>query len=33
MGLYFYRLFGAAALDAGMYEGIEADRTVTGRQP
>jgi hypothetical protein len=31
MGLYFYRLFGAATLDAGMYEGIEADRTVTGQ--
>ena len=31
MGLYFYRTFGAATLDAGMYEGIEADRTVTGQ--
>ncbi len=26
MGLYLYRLMGAATLDAGMYEGIEADR-------
>jgi hypothetical protein len=26
MGLYLYRLMGAAMLDAGMYEGIEADR-------
>jgi hypothetical protein len=31
MGLYFYRAMGAATLDAGMYEGIEADRTVTGQ--
>jgi hypothetical protein len=29
MGLYLYRLMGAAMLDAGMYEGIEADRTTT----
>ena len=29
MGLYLYRLIGAAMLDAGMYEGIEADRTTT----
>lgn len=26
MGLYLYRLMGAAMLDAAMYEGIEADR-------
>jgi hypothetical protein len=26
MGLYLYRLLGAATLDATMYEGIEADR-------
>ena len=25
MGLFFYRLLGAAMLDAGMYEGIEAE--------
>ncbi len=25
MGLYLYRLMGAAMLDAGMYEGVEAD--------
>jgi hypothetical protein len=25
MGLYVYRLFGAAVLDASIYEGIEAD--------
>jgi hypothetical protein len=31
MGLYFYRLLGAATLDAGMYEGIEADRSTTGQ--
>lgn len=29
MGLYLYRLMGAAMLDAAMYEGIEADRSVT----
>jgi hypothetical protein len=30
MGLFAYRLLGAAMLDAGMYEGIEADgRTTT----
>lgn len=31
MGLYFYRVFGAATLDGGMYEGVEADRSVTGQ--
>lgn len=31
MGLFFYRLMGAAMLDASMYEGIEADRSVTGQ--
>ena len=31
MGLYFYRLIGAATLDASMYEGIEADRSVIGQ--
>jgi hypothetical protein len=31
MGLYAYRLLGAATLDAGMYEGIEADRATTGQ--
>jgi len=31
MGLFFYRLLGAAMLDAGMYEGIEADRHTTGQ--
>lgn len=29
MGLFAYRLLGAAMLDAGMYEGIEADRQTT----
>jgi hypothetical protein len=29
MGLYLYRLEGAALLDGGMYEGIESDRSVT----
>ena len=29
MGLYLYRLMGAATLDGGMYEGIEADRGTT----
>jgi len=29
MSLYIYRLEGAAMLDAGMYEGIEHDRSVT----
>jgi hypothetical protein len=29
MSLYAYRLLGAAMLDAGMYEGIEADRKTT----
>jgi len=27
MALFAYRLFGAALLDAGVYEGIEADRS------
>lgn len=31
VGLFFYRLMGAAMLDAAMYEGIEADRQVTGQ--
>jgi len=29
MGLYLYRLEGAALLDGAMYESIEADRSVT----
>ena len=29
MNLFLYRLFGAAMLDAGMYEGLEADRRTT----
>lgn len=29
MGLFAYRLLGAAILDGGMYEGIEADRRTT----
>lgn len=29
MGLFAYRLLGAAMFDAGMYEGIEADRATT----
>jgi hypothetical protein len=29
MGLFAYRLLGAAMLDAGMYEGIEADSRTT----
>lgn len=29
MGLFAYRLMGAAMLDAAMYEGIEADRRTT----
>ena len=29
--LFFYRLMGAAALDADAYEGIEADARVTGQ--
>jgi hypothetical protein len=29
MGLFAYRLLGAATLDAGMYESIEADRQTT----
>lgn len=31
MSLFFYRLMGAAMLDRGMYEGIEADRSITGQ--
>ena len=31
MGLFAYRLLGAAMLDAGMYEGIEADPRTTGQ--
>jgi hypothetical protein len=31
VGLFFYRLMGAAMLDGGMYEGIEADRSITGQ--
>jgi hypothetical protein len=31
MGLFFYRLMGAAMLDGSMYEGIEADRSITGQ--
>lgn len=29
MTLFFYRMMGAAMLDASMYEGIEADRSLT----
>jgi hypothetical protein len=29
MGLFAYRLLGAATMDAGMYEGLEADRQTT----
>jgi hypothetical protein len=29
MGLFVYRLLGAAMMDAGMYEGIENDRRTT----
>ncbi len=29
MGAFAYRLLGAATLDDGMYEGIEADRSIT----
>jgi Yip1 domain len=29
MGLFLYRLMGAATLDAAMYEGVEADRHAT----
>jgi hypothetical protein len=29
MGAFFYRVMGAAMLDAGVYEGIEADRRAT----
>ncbi len=31
MGLYLYRVMGAAMLDGSMYEGIEADRHATGQ--
>ncbi|HUE88353.1 MAG TPA: YIP1 family protein [Vicinamibacterales bacterium] len=31
MSLFFYRLMGAAMLDRSMYEGIEADRSLTGQ--
>jgi hypothetical protein len=31
MGLFAYRLLGAAIMDAGMYEGIEADRRTTSQ--
>ena len=31
MSLYLYRLMGAAMLDRSMYEGIEADRSITGQ--
>ena len=31
MGLFVYRAMGAALLDHAMYEGIEADRSVTGQ--
>jgi hypothetical protein len=31
MGLFAYRLLGAAMLDAGMYESIEADRRTTNQ--
>jgi hypothetical protein len=31
VGLFFYRLMGAAMLDRSMYEGIEADRSLTGQ--
>ncbi|MCC7177357.1 MAG: YIP1 family protein [Acidobacteria bacterium] len=31
MGLFAYRLLGAAMLDAGMYEGIENDRRTTNQ--
>ena len=29
--MFFYRLMGAAMLDHSMYEGIEADRSITGQ--
>lgn len=29
MGRYFYRVFGACTLDAGMYETLEADTSLT----
>ena len=31
MSLFFYRLMGAAMLDRSMYEGIEADQSITGQ--
>jgi len=31
MGLYAYRIIGAALLDGGVYEGIEADRRSIGQ--
>jgi hypothetical protein len=31
VGLFFYRLMGAAMFDRSMYEGIEADRSLTGQ--
>jgi hypothetical protein len=31
MGGFFYRVFGAAVLDAGTYEGIESDPRSTGQ--
>ena len=31
MGLFVYRLLGAATLDRGIYEGIEADRRAAGQ--
>lgn len=31
MSLFFYRLMGAAMLDGSMYEGLEADRSLTGQ--
>jgi hypothetical protein len=31
MGMFAYRLLGAAMLDAGVYEGIEADRSSTNQ--
>lgn len=31
MGLFLYRLMGAAMLDHSVYEGIEANRSITGQ--
>lgn len=31
VGVYLYRVGGAAVLDAGMYESLEADHSVTGQ--